>query len=154
MVKIHKRGRFDEPFEIGREELIEIINRRLKDTGTKIGDVFEADALEYLLKYSGGHIRSLIRFVQEAIIEIDDLPIDYAAARKSVREEVRGFGASVREEYWSKLAELELSENQQIKMATMIIPECLKASLFSNTKTATKWNETIIIGMPSILQFV
>lgn len=86
MVKIHKRGKFDEPFEIGRDELIEIIKRRLKDTGTKIDEIFTPDALEYLLKYSGGHIRSLIRFVQEAIIEIDDLPIDYAAARKSVRE--------------------------------------------------------------------
>ena len=115
MVKIHKRGRFDEVFEIGREELIEIINRRLKNTHTLIDEVFAPDALEYLLKYSGGHIRSLIRFVQEAIIEIDNLPIDFAAARKSVREEVRIFGASVRENYWDKLAKLESSADQQIE---------------------------------------
>ena len=115
MVKIHKRGRFDEVFEIGREELIEIINRRLKNSHTSIDEVFAPDALEYLLKYSGGHIRSLIRFVQEALIEIDDLPIDFAAARKSVREEVRIFGASVRESYWAKLAKLETSADQQIE---------------------------------------
>lgn len=115
MVKIHKRGNFDEPFEIGRQELIEIITRRLKNTQTSIDEVFKSDALEYLLKYSGGHIRSLIRFVQEALIEVDELPINLTAARKSVREEVRSFAASVREDYWDKLAELELSARQQIK---------------------------------------
>ena len=57
MVKIHKRGKFDETFEIGKQELIEIINKRLKHTGTSIEKVFEPDALEYLLKYCGGHIR-------------------------------------------------------------------------------------------------
>jgi len=115
MVKIHKRGKFDEPFEIGRKELIEIINLRLKNKETLINDVFEPDALEYLLKYSGGHIRSLIRFVQEALLEVDELPINFASARKSVREEVRSFAASVRENYWEKLAKLELSANQQIE---------------------------------------
>lgn len=115
MVKIHRRGKFDEPFEIGRQELIEIINRRLKYSGTSIEKVFETDALEYLLKYCGGHIRSLVRFVQEASISVDELPIDFKAARESVKEEVRGFAASVREEYWKKLAKLELSANQQIE---------------------------------------
>jgi len=115
MVKIHKRGKFDVPFEIGRKELIEIINLRLKNTETLLDDVFEPDALEYLLKYSGGHIRSLIRFVQEALLEVDELPINFASARKSVREEVRSFAASVRENYWEKLAKLELSANQQIE---------------------------------------
>lgn len=115
MVKIHKRGKFDETFEIGRKELIEIIKLRLKNTETSLDNVFEPDALEYLLKYSGGHIRSLIRFVQEALLEVDELPINFAAARKSVREEVRSFAASVRENHWEKLAKLELSANQQIE---------------------------------------
>ena len=115
MVKIHKRGKFDESFEIGRQELLEIINKRLQHSNASIDEVFEPDALEYLLKYSGGHIRSLIRFVQEASISVDELPINFKAARESVREEVRSFAASVREEYWSKLATLELSESQQIE---------------------------------------
>jgi energy-coupling factor transporter ATP-binding protein EcfA2 len=115
MVKIHQRGKFDEPFEIGRQELIEIINKRLKHTGTSIDKVFKEDALEYLLKYCGGHIRSLVRFVQEASIAVDELPIDFKAARESVKEEVRSFAASVRESYWDKLAKLESSTNQQIE---------------------------------------
>lgn len=115
MVKIHRRGEFDETFEIGRKELTEIINKRLKHTGTSIEKVFKEDALEYLLKYCGGHIRSLVRFVQEASIAVDELPIDYKAARESVKEEVRGFAAAVRENYWDKLAKLESSTNQQIE---------------------------------------
>lgn len=115
MVKVHRRGKFDEPFETGKAELLEIINKRLRDTDTTIEEVFETDALEYLLKYCGGHIRSLVRFIQEASISVDELPIDFKSARESVKEEVRGFAASVREEYWDKLAKLELSSSQQIE---------------------------------------
>ncbi len=115
MVKVHRRGKFDEPFEIGEQELLEIIRKRLNHTGTTIEKVFDKDALDYLLKYCGGHIRSLVRFIQEASISVDELPIDFRAARESVKEEVRGFAASVREEYWDKLAKLELSSSQQIE---------------------------------------
>ena len=58
---------------------------------------------------------SLVRFVQEASISVDELPIDFKAARESVKEEVRGFAASVRENYWDKLAKLESSADQQIE---------------------------------------
>jgi len=115
MVQIHKRGKFDAMFRPGNQNLIEIIKKRLNQANTTIEKVFELDALEYLLKYCGGHIRSLIRFIQEASISVDELPIDFKAARESVKEEVRGFAASVREEYWEKLAKLELSPNQQIE---------------------------------------
>lgn len=115
MVKVHKRGNFDEPFETGRKELTAIIEKRLKYAGTTIEKVFEKDALDYLLTYCGGHIRSLVRFIQEASISADELPIDHKAARESVREEVRLFAASVKESYWEKLAKLELSPNQQIE---------------------------------------
>jgi len=115
MVKVHKRGKFDESFEIGKQELLEIIKKRLKYTDATVEEVFEPEALEYLLKYCGGHIRSLVRFIQEASISVDDLPIDFRSARESVKEEVRGFAASVREGYWDKLAKLELSTSQQIE---------------------------------------
>lgn len=115
MVKVHKRGKFDGRFETGERELMTIIEKRLKDQGTTIEKVFDADALDYLITYCGGHIRSLVRFIQEASIAVDELPIDFRAARESVKEEVRGFAASVREEYWEKLAKLELSPNQQIE---------------------------------------
>ena len=73
------------------------------------------DALKYLIKYSGGNIRTFIRLIQEASIEVDELPIDFRAARESVKLEVRSFAASVKEKYWRKLAMLELSTNQQIE---------------------------------------
>ncbi len=115
MVKIHKRGGFDDHFETGERELLAIIEKRLRHAGTTIEEVFEKDALDYLIKYSGGHIRSLVRFIQESSISVDELPIDLRAARESVKEEVRGFAAAVRENYWEKLAKLELSPNQQIE---------------------------------------
>lgn len=115
MVKVHKRANHEVPFEMGKEELLEIIKKRLKYTDATVEEVFEKDALEYLLKYCGGHIRSLVRFIQEASISVDDLPIDFRSARESVKEEVRGFAASVREGYWDKLAKLELSTSQQIE---------------------------------------
>lgn len=115
MVKVHRRGKFDETFKTGESELLEIIKKRLNHTGTTIEKVFEKDALDYLIKYCGGHIRSLVRFIQEASITVDELPIDFRSARESVKEEVRGFAASVRESYWDKLAKLELSASQQIE---------------------------------------
>jgi DNA polymerase III delta prime subunit len=114
MVKIHKRGNFDELYQIGIDELKEIITKRLKHSGTNIEKAFTDDALAHIIKYSGGNIRNLIRFIQEASFATDELPINFQAAREAVREEVRGFAASVREEYFEKLAKLELSKDQQI----------------------------------------
>ncbi len=121
MVKIHRRGNFDTPFEKGRQELMEIINKRLHFAKVSVEEVFEqsnaeeTDALKYLIKYSGGNIRSLIRLIQEALIEVDELPINFKAAQASVKEEVRSFAASVPERYWEMLAALEMSPDQQIK---------------------------------------
>jgi hypothetical protein len=114
MVKIHKRGDFTEPYGVGISELKEIITKRLRHAGTTIEQTFTPDALEHIIKYSGGNIRNLIRFIQEACFETEALPIEFQAARLSVKEEVRAFAASVRESYWKKLAELELSPDQQI----------------------------------------
>ncbi len=114
MVKIHKRGNFDELYQIGIDELKEIITKRLTHSGTNIENAFTDDALAHIIKYSGGNIRNLIRFIQEASFATDELPINFQAAREAVREEVRGFAASVREEYFEKLAKLDLSKDQQI----------------------------------------
>jgi energy-coupling factor transporter ATP-binding protein EcfA2 len=115
MVKTHKRGNFDENYEAGWRALKNVINKRLKPIGITIEQTFEAEALAHLIKYSGGNIRYLIRFIQEASISVDNLPIDFRAARLSVKETVNSFARTVREEYWTMLAKLELSKNQQIE---------------------------------------
>ena len=113
MVKIHKRCNFDEPDTIGREALQKVLEKRLGRIS--LADAFAADALEHLIIYSGGSIRNLLRFVQEAVVAIDCLPVDFAAARESVGGSVRSFAASVKESRWEKLAALELSPRQQIE---------------------------------------
>jgi hypothetical protein len=115
MVKTHKRGNFDEDYELGWIALKKVINNRLKPIGITIEDTFEPEALARLIKYSGGNIRYLIRFIQEASISVDELPIDFRAARLSVKETINSFARTVREEYWTMLAKLELSKNQQIE---------------------------------------
>jgi energy-coupling factor transporter ATP-binding protein EcfA2 len=119
MVKIHKRGDFNEPFETGIKILTKVVEKRLAHHKLSTAETFEDEAFNYLIKYSGGNIRSLIRFVQEAVVSVDALPIDFPAARQSVREAVRSFAASIKEtkeeNHWKKLAELELNPRQQIK---------------------------------------
>lgn len=115
MVKVHYRGDFDKPFGEGIKQLKEVINRRLRYIGIKIDEIFEPEALNYLLAYSGGNIRTLLRLIQESSIWADEFPVNMTAAKQSVGEEVRSFAVSVREEYWKNLAELELSADQQIE---------------------------------------
>lgn len=114
IIKTHKRGEFNVPSEVGIKELIKIIDRRLIYAGISLEEVFEQDALDHLIKYCGGHIRTLFWFIREASISVDELPIDLRAARESVKGEVRRFAASVKEREWGKLAVLEKSVDQQI----------------------------------------
>jgi len=115
MVKIHKRGNFDENYPLGHVALRAILQKRFGRIRVE-GEAFEPDALEHLIRYSGGNIRNLLRFVQQAITYTDSLPIKLSAARKSVGKAVDMFAASIDEQrgHYQKLAQLELSPNQQI----------------------------------------
>ena len=77
--------------------------------------VFQTDALEFLLKYSGGHVRNLMTFVQAACTYTDSTPIPLAAAHRAVQQSVRTYSTAIKDEHWRKLAELELSDDKKIK---------------------------------------
>ncbi|HYP25407.1 MAG TPA: hypothetical protein VE262_01700 [Blastocatellia bacterium] len=111
MIKVIKRGSRD-PFEEGVDGLRELLQKRLG--GLAIGQVFERDALEFLLKYSGGHVRNLMTFVQNACTYSDDLPISLKAAQRAVQQSVRTYSTAIPEHHWDKLVELERSPNQEI----------------------------------------
>lgn len=113
MVKIHKRGDFGEPYPKGIEALKEILQKRLGELTFE--EIFTSDALQHLIKYSGGNIRNLLRFIQDSVVSTDNFPIDFTIAKKSVGASVRSFAASVKENRWRKLAELELNPRQQIE---------------------------------------
>lgn len=96
----------------GRTILRELLQKRLGDLA--LDEVFDSEALDFLLTYSGGHVRNLIIFVQEACNYAEDIPIPLNAARKAVRQTARTYHTSIPEHHWEKLATLDRSPNQEI----------------------------------------
>lgn len=111
MIKVIDRDT-GQPFETGLECLRKILQRRIADHA--IGDVFEPDALNVLLKYSGGHVRNLMTFVQNACTYTDQTPIPIAAAERAVRQSVRTYSTAIQKDHWDKLAQLDLSTDKKI----------------------------------------
>jgi hypothetical protein len=111
MIKVITRDA-GQPYEPGLECLRKILRKRL--ASHEIGEVFEADALEFLLKYSGGHVRNLMTFVQSACTYTDTTPITLIAAKRAVQLRVSTYSAAVLESHWRKLAELDLSAVKKI----------------------------------------
>lgn len=112
MVKVFQRGNFNKEFEIGCEAIHQILKKRFGKI--PIESVFNKDALEFLVKYSGGNIRYLMVFIQEAILLPDSLPVTFEFARKAVQPTVRNFARSIRQNRFDILADLETSKNQEI----------------------------------------
>jgi len=83
-------------------------------TGLKLEQVFAPEALDFLLIYSGGHVRNLMTFVQNACTYVNDLPITLAASQKAIQQTVRTYSTAIPESHWEKLARLDLSADQKI----------------------------------------
>ncbi|HTE20067.1 MAG TPA: hypothetical protein VK689_17010 [Armatimonadota bacterium] len=92
--------------------LQELLRRRL--SGIALEEVFEPPALEFLLKYSGGHVRTLMTFIQASCTYTDVTPIPLRAAQRAVQQGVRTYSTAIREAHWEKLARLELSPDRKI----------------------------------------
>ena len=112
MVKVFHRNNFNKPFIKGCEAFEEILKKRFAEI--PIEKAFDIDALAFLIKYSGGNLRNLMRFIQEAITSTDSLPIPFQVARKSIQPTVRAYAAAIKESYYPKLVELDAHPNQQI----------------------------------------
>jgi hypothetical protein len=112
MVKVFQRNNFEKPFDLGCKAFQSILERRFGDI--KREEVFEDDALAFLIKYSGGNIRNFMLFVQESVLLVDSLPVSYQFARKAVQPTVRNFARSIRQERFEILADLHSSDDQQI----------------------------------------
>jgi len=112
MVKIFHRGNFDSEYKEGCEAFKEILSKRFGEIS--LFDVFDKDALDFLVKYSGGNLRNMMIFIQESIISADELPISFKIARKSIQPTVRAYAASIKESYYPKLVALDADPHQQI----------------------------------------
>jgi energy-coupling factor transporter ATP-binding protein EcfA2 len=126
MVKTHIKNDFDTNYQIGWDILKELVETRLRTKGLSLDEIFEEDALNHLIKFSGGHIRSLIRFIQSACLEAEEYPINFSIARQSVKETVNVFARTVREPHWAILAKLEDSDSKQIENGNNDYAELIK----------------------------
>jgi len=109
-VKIRERdGR---PFPGGTAALQSLVERRVAPR--PLADVIAADALDFLIGCSGGHVRHLMIFMRAATAAVDTLPIDLRAARKAVRQVVATYSVSITEEQWEKLIAVHRSKDQKI----------------------------------------
>ena len=112
MVKIESRGIEHAPYPNGREKLKAILQKRLPPE-VRLDTVFEPRALEQLVYFSAGHIRSLMLFAREAIVESDDiLPLSEKTVLTAIAQN-NPFQQPLRgADDWKRLAELELDPEQ------------------------------------------
>lgn len=111
MIKVIERGT-RHSYQPGIDSMRELVQRRLG--GLSLADVFVPEALEFLITYSGGHVRNLMSFVQNACTYVNKLPIALLAAQKAVQQTVRTYATAIPESHWEKLARLDLSPDQKI----------------------------------------
>lgn len=111
MIKISERDGVTR-YEKGCQRLRDILRQRLDGLGFE--QAFEEDALEFMLQYSGGHVRSLMRFAQAAATYASAAPITRTVAIKAVGQTASTYSTSVPEAHWDKLATLDASTDQKI----------------------------------------
>jgi hypothetical protein len=111
MVKVEERN--GHQFVKGRLAIQRLLEKRVGGA-TELNQVFEPDALEFLVKYSGGHVRNLLRFIREACTYADGAPITLKNAQKALGPTIRLYSTSIPDTHWEKLARLDLSEKKKI----------------------------------------
>lgn len=111
MIKVIERST-RHPYQPGIESLRTILQKRLGDV--KLEDAITPEALDFLLKYSGGHVRNLMIFVQNSSVYTDVLPIPLSAAQKAIKQAVSTYSTAIPDPHWEKLVRLDLSSDQRI----------------------------------------
>ena len=112
MIKIFERGAKRKPYASGIDCMKDLVRRRLG--GASLEDVFGPGALDWLITYSGGHVRDLMTFIREASAYTDHLPINLDIAKKALQQTIALYSTSIPNGFWPKLVELELSTDQHI----------------------------------------
>lgn len=112
MVKVAERNH--DVYQAGYKTLRELVEKRI-GSGRKLDDVFDADALDFLIQYSGGNARQLVRYIRETTL-CDKLPIDIKEAHTAIRETINSYGNMPSTRFWGKLAALECSPDHKPDM--------------------------------------
>ncbi len=148
MIKTEHRGRAHQPFVKGRAKLEELLGKRVP-SGVALADVFDADALAFLIEYSAGHVRNLMMFARESTLYAgQSLPIPLIAVQRAIAQTVSVLEPSLRPGDWALLAELELSErqkwdsnspNQRRLLENLCVMEYINGGDENPLKKATPW---------------
>ncbi|MEM8640711.1 MAG: ATP-binding protein [Cyanobacteria bacterium P01_G01_bin.54] len=111
MVKVREKD--GAVYAAGLMKLREIIERRIASVltnGTRLDTATEvfasAELCDRICLMSGGHIRDLIRFVQNAIDWVEDLPITSKAVNRALAQSRNTYHNAVNAEDWSRLAKV------------------------------------------------
>ncbi len=111
MIKVIERSS-RHGYQHGLDSLHEVLQKRFGDV--PLEKAFDPDALEFLLTYSGGHVRNLMIFIQSACTYAANIPIPLAAAHRAIQQTVRTYSTAIPESHWEKLARLDASTDQKI----------------------------------------
>lgn len=127
MVKVFQRDG-ETPFQIGIGAMTEILKLRLG--GIEREEAFTDEALDLLIKYSGGHIRTFLLFAREACTDADGLPINDENVNYAINSEYQNISPSFFPPHtWETLAKLDLSSNQEIPVEPKQCVEVLEKLL-------------------------
>ncbi len=111
MIKVIERAT-RHPYQSGIQSIRAILQKRLGEV--KLEEAFAPEALNFLLTYSGGHVRNLMIFVQNACTYTDTIPIPLSAVQEAIKRSIRSYSTAIPESHWAKLAQLDLSSDQHI----------------------------------------
>jgi energy-coupling factor transporter ATP-binding protein EcfA2 len=104
MVKVFKRDGVTE-YAKGIQALKNLVQARLKDL--KLNEVFNEKAINLLINFSGGHIRTLIRLIRQAAASSKGLPITFDDADYTISREYQSISPDFFPAYtWDLLARL------------------------------------------------
>ena len=108
-VKVEERGTH-KPWEKGRKALCKLLLERCHPY--TLEQCINADALDYMLTYCGGHVRQFLNFARQSTLHTNETPITLTAAQKAVVKAVPSYSVGVSAKTWESLAELETSDHQ------------------------------------------
>lgn len=106
MVKIYDADESPRPDE--ENALIALVEKRMPL------DYFDStETVRYLVQQSGGHVRDLLRLVNECFLHIDEAPITRAIAERAVRKMAVDYQRLVRDS-WAELVQIDVSQGEEI----------------------------------------
>jgi len=112
MVKVFKRDGVTE-FSVGVDLMKKLLAKRLGEL--KLEEAFEDAAVDLLIKFSGGHIRTLLTFARESCTDAENLPISAANVNHAINSEYQNISPNFFPSYtWDVLAKLDLSSNKDV----------------------------------------